>query len=299
MTISLLMMIVAVAGFLAVTVISNYVCRGQLSKMAGMTIAMSVAMLFGLLSGIALGVYFQENLFLSTILSMGIALFAGYLVAFPFGTLAVLEGVMAALMGGMMGAMLGVMVIGFQADILIKIIFTFYIVMNTIILMYIWKHKIEGIPLFKNPMFSFVTLFSFFYFFHQLGPVMQVNDQQNSPYRSAEHSTQSSKTLTITAEEYRYTPEKIVVKKGEAVNIQLMNKGQVEHDIEFLNKEGVKVENAQMHQHSRQGTIHLHAMPGRENAISMVFEKSGEYRFVCTLPKHQELGMEGKILVES
>ena len=83
--------------------------RARITCMTGMMAAMTVGMMAGLAVGAALGFFYRQDLFTSSLMAMVIGIAAGVATGLPIGTMAVMDGLMAGLMGGMMGAMLGQM----------------------------------------------------------------------------------------------------------------------------------------------------------------------------------------------
>lgn len=86
--------------------------KGNFKKMTGMTVVMVFVTLSSVTIGIILGIYFANDLTLSTIVSIVYGIVLGYFAGNSVSQLAVMEGLGAGVMGGMMGAMLGYMIPG-------------------------------------------------------------------------------------------------------------------------------------------------------------------------------------------
>lgn len=307
-TISFYIMIIVVILLGAYTSFLGIKNKDTIEKMASMTVGMSIGMIASLLIGVLLGVILKGNLFISTILSMGISVVLIYMIAGTFGILAILESFLSAIMGGMMGAMLGDMVDTQYADPLIKIMFTLYVFVISVIICYVFHHKSRIIRYLRNPLMYAGIMASFFILFHQLGPVVKVPTinsnnihqlHQTESSNNLELSKNNSASMLILSEEYNYTPRNLSIKKGQTVTIKLENKGKIEHDLEFKRSQGIKIQNGTTHQHEGNNALHLHAIPGKASEITVTFTQDGIYNFYCTLPSHEQLGMNGTITVGS
>ncbi|WP_052158977.1 hypothetical protein [Halobacillus sp. BBL2006] len=89
-----------------------------------MVIAMATGTSLGLVIGLLGAAFYQDNLFLSLLISLsGGAILSG-LCSFKLGVVSTLEGVTAGLMGGLMGAMLSEMVLPNQSLLFIQLLLT-------------------------------------------------------------------------------------------------------------------------------------------------------------------------------
>ena len=84
--------------------------KGNFEKMIGMTVVMVFVTLSSVTIGIILGIYFANDLTVSTIVSIVYGIVLGYFAGKSVSKLAIMEGLGAGVMGGMMGAMLGYMI---------------------------------------------------------------------------------------------------------------------------------------------------------------------------------------------
>ena len=90
--------------------------------------------------------------------------------------------------------------------------------------------------------------------------------------------------VRVTAEEYAFDPTKIVVARGgTSLPITLDNQGDLAHDIKVLDGE------------RELGGVP--SFPGGEQRTGTVPLAPGQYRFVCTVADHEELGMVGELQV--
>ncbi len=87
--------------------------------------------------------------------------------------------------------------------------------------------------------------------------------------------------VRIVATEFKYAPAKVRVAAGRAVMLVLDNSGaETEHGL-FVPALGFR----------------LQAKGGEIARKSSVFEKPGEYEFICDLPGHRDAGMTGTLVV--
>ena len=87
--------------------------------------------------------------------------------------------------------------------------------------------------------------------------------------------------VRIVSTEFRFAPAKVWVTAGRAVTLVLDNSGaETEH--------GISV---------RALGFRLQAKAGEIARKTAVFDKPGEYEFICDLPGHRESGMKGTLIV--
>lgn len=272
--------------------------------MIGMTVAMALGMSVGLTIGIIAGLNAPGNILTVTVIGSLAGLIAGILAGLPISLVAVLDGFLSGIMGGMMGAMLGVMIPPDQAPIALKIIIILYLAVMAIILMTLAQSNSSS----KNGIQKVVTLAAFLLVFYTFNlsnlTINQLTNlsfgKQMSNMEMNLDKDQKSKNLIVDAEEFRFLPNVISIKKGQPVTITLDNTGKVEHDLEIvgatqrtfklIKKTGVT------HQHGP-NDVHVHSAPGQKESISFIPEESGTYKFICTIPGHKEAGMIGEIMV--
>lgn len=125
LTLLSILMIVLLSGYI---VLNTYKRKKSITGMPGMMIAMSIGMMSSLALGFQLGIVFDHDLAVPSIIAILFGLGTGYFTGKPLSILASLDGMLAGIMGGMMGAMLGSM-LGFTyimvlfVDILFILIF--------------------------------------------------------------------------------------------------------------------------------------------------------------------------------
>ena len=103
------------------------------------------------------------------------------------------------------------------------------------------------------------------------------------------------------ADNMRFTPDDITVKRGETVRLVATNKGQVLHELVLGTANDLKQHAELMRKHP--GMEHeephmTHVKPGKTGEVVWQFTKAGEFEFACLIPGHFEAGMVGKVRVK-
>ncbi|MFS0577300.1 plastocyanin/azurin family copper-binding protein [Sporosarcina sp. 179-K 3D1 HS] len=286
-----------------IVIILALIWKKKFQTMQGMIISMFFAMNVGLTAGVLLGVTYQGNLFLTTILSMAIGVFAGSICGLCFGILSVLEGFMAGIMGGMMGAMVGEMIDAEQSNSLIQIFLLLSFSTIFIIAILITPHnsKVQNKKWLLKPF-----LLSGIIAVYLIGGSSLAGDLglQTKPELSSDASTTVKSTenlsiqkVAIETGEMRYSKNKIIMEKDKPVSLTLKNLDNIEHDIE-IEMPFKNMTNEFKHKHEmKKNAIHLHATPNSMVKLTFTPTETGVYEYVCTVPGHKEFGMVGKLIV--
>ena len=88
--------------------------------------------------------------------------------------------------------------------------------------------------------------------------------------------------LVVTAMEFVFEPGELRLRVGTTVNLTLVNRGQLYHDLSI----------------SDLGFV-LTADPGDSARGAVTVTEVGRFRFVCSVPGHAEAGMTGTLVVEA
>ncbi len=125
-------------------------------------------------------------------------------------------------------------------------------------------------------------------------PTPTAEDQQSAAPTSSEQSTTpsvtettgdamtaSTKEITVTGQNFSFTPSKITVKKGDKVKIIFKNSGGV-HDF-VIDELGVK---------TKQITA------GQSDTVEFIAGKAGSFEYYCSIGNHRQMGMKGTLIVE-
>ncbi|WP_408011492.1 cupredoxin domain-containing protein [Pseudalkalibacillus sp. A8] len=266
--------------------------------MTGKMVSMTLGMGVGLTIGLILGILYSGNLFYSTVLGVIVGITVGILSGIPLGLMAVLDGILSGTMGGMMGAMLGEMIAPEYRDAAVKIMIIIFVGMMMILCLLL-QQSTNGkfMSILKNPI-SIILIFGLIFLsfeytesFFSAGPELNNQGQHHD-----DNETKHSKTILIKANEYNFSPVDIKIEKGQSISILFENIGEVEHDFEIV---GLEADTSPYgHHHSQQANpVHVHAKPGEEKNFLFTPLESGTFRFICTIPGHEESGMSGTIEV--
>lgn len=272
--------------------------RSKISNMAGMMISMSIGMIGGLTVGVILGVLLLGNLFTSTVLAMLVGVLAGFLAGLPVGLIAVIDGTLAGIMGGMMGAMLGEMIVPEHQETIIRVMFLLFLGIVVILYRMMQQEFIKSKAIINHPVVMIVIFVLISLGHNQVGPLIPASDSPDN--NNNHHHSMDAKNVVILADDYSFSPSHTEIKAGEMVKITLDNIGKVEHDIEIIGLEAEIEEQSSSHDHGQTNNqLHLHSFPGEKQNISFTAYTPGTYRYICTLPGHEELGMTGLIEIVS
>ena len=90
-------------------------------------------------------------------------------------------------------------------------------------------------------------------------------------------------TLTGT-DDFRFRPSTVSVKAGQPLEVTFKNGGEILHD--FTAQQGL----------AKQVTILEQG--GQSGSATITYDKPGTYKFFCSQPGHDQLGMHGTITVQ-
>jgi uncharacterized cupredoxin-like copper-binding protein len=103
------------------------------------------------------------------------------------------------------------------------------------------------------------------------------------------------------ADNMRFTPSEVTVKRGETIKFVVHNDGKVLHEMVLGTKTAI-AEHAELMkkfpemEHADANMAHV--KPGKAGEIIWQFTKAGEFQFACLQPGHFEAGMVGKVTVK-
>ncbi len=80
--------------------------------------------------------------------------------------------------------------------------------------------------------------------------------------------------IVVKAVDLGFEPDRLTLSAGEAVNLRLVNEGQLFHDLTLDDP-----------------ALHVNVDPGEEVVTGLVIDEPGTYEAVCTVPGHTEAGM--------
>ncbi|MBI4499279.1 MAG: hypothetical protein HY689_15435 [Chloroflexi bacterium] len=114
-----------------------------------------------------------------------------------------------------------------------------------------------------------------------------------------------TQTATLTAQEFAFSPQEIVLRAGVPVRLTMVNEGKLEHDITAL---GLHNDGDVADTHDMQGPghtmetmlpgmVHVSANGGGRAAVDFT-PRAGTFEFYCSIAGHREAGMRGILRVE-
>jgi plastocyanin len=108
------------------------------------------------------------------------------------------------------------------------------------------------------------------------------DDDEDTPGRTA--TVDAGGTVAVSAREYEFDPERIVVEGGGPLTIELDNEGDLAHNLR-VRRNGREIG----------GTP---TFPGGRTESGHVRLEPGTYEMLCTVGDHAELGMTGELEVK-
>lgn len=99
--------------------------------------------------------------------------------------------------------------------------------------------------------------------------------------RSASARSDATAAVTVTATEFRFRLSKRAFRRGSIVAFKLINRGEDVHDFKV---KGFK----------RKTPV---IQPGSQYTLRLTFKKAGRYTYLCTVPRHAQLGMSGTLVI--
>lgn len=91
-----------------------------------------------------------------------------------------------------------------------------------------------------------------------------------------------TKTFTVSAKEYGFTPSKISVNKGDHIVITFKNMGSFSHNLTI----------------SDLGLATDTLASGQSATLDFVASQTGTFSFICSVDGHKDLGMQGSLEVK-
>ena len=102
------------------------------------------------------------------------------------------------------------------------------------------------------------------------------------PGFAASNAPTAAVTINVTATDFKFRLSKKTVPRGSVVTFKVVNKGNAIHDFDIPEL--------------RKGTKYL--TRGKTATLKVTLNKAGAYRYVCTVPRHIQLGMDGRLRVQ-
>jgi uncharacterized cupredoxin-like copper-binding protein len=102
------------------------------------------------------------------------------------------------------------------------------------------------------------------------------------------------------ADTMRFTPAQITVERGETIRFEVINSGQVRHEMTLGTPAELIAHAEQMRKHPEMEHADSNAVtvdPGQRGEIVWRFTRAGAVEFACLQPGHFEAGMRGAVQV--
>jgi uncharacterized cupredoxin-like copper-binding protein len=100
----------------------------------------------------------------------------------------------------------------------------------------------------------------------------------------------------------RFTPDTLVVKRGETLRIVVKNAGKARHEFVLGSRAELEAHAAMMQKFpdmAHDEPYMAHVAPGQTGSIVWTFNRAGDFDFGCLVPGHLQAGMAGRIRVEA
>jgi uncharacterized cupredoxin-like copper-binding protein len=125
---------------------------------------------------------------------------------------------------------------------------------------------------------------------HSKSRIYDASKVEDTPFGRGGNAKAVTRTIKVDmADNMRFTPADVTVKRGETVRFVVHNGGKVLHEMVLGTKEALQ-------EHADANMAHV--QPGKAGEIVWQFAKAGEFEFACLQPGHFEAGMVGKVTVK-
>lgn len=125
--------------------------------------------------------------------------------------------------------------------------------------------------------------------------------KEQTPWGMAGDAKAVQRTLTLRMDDaMRFTPNHIGVREGDTVRLQVLNQGQLLHEIVLgtqatLNEHAAQMQKFPGMEHDAPHMAHVSA--GKQGEIVWQFNRPGQFGFACLIDGHYQAGMTGTITV--
>jgi uncharacterized cupredoxin-like copper-binding protein len=133
-----------------------------------------------------------------------------------------------------------------------------------------------------------------------VAPEKHVKAEQTA-FGTAGDPRRVSRSIDMDAfDSFRYSPDKLTVKRGETIRFVVHNKGTLQHEVVIgtmhaLKEHAALMKNFPEMQHEAPNMLHV--APGQSSEIVWRFNRAGTFSFACLIAGHFEAGMVGTIVV--
>jgi len=129
------------------------------------------------------------------------------------------------------------------------------------------------------------------------------HDDEATAYGEPGKATQVGRTIEVqAADNMRYAPAAITVRRGETVKFVVKNTGKLPHEFVLGNAQSLKEHAEVMRrypdmEHDDPNMVKM--APGGTGNLIWKFTRAGTVEFACLIPGHYEAGMKGRIRVNA
>jgi uncharacterized cupredoxin-like copper-binding protein len=110
--------------------------------------------------------------------------------------------------------------------------------------------------------------------------------------------------VSITMNEFTFSPPSITIQAGQPIVITLQNDGEQEHDfvVKTIDVSSVSTDGSGVGGHHMSGDhadydLHISTMAGRTSVLKFTADKTGTYKIFCSVEGHEVAGMVGELIV--
>ena len=136
---------------------------------------------------------------------------------------------------------------------------------------------------------------------HATPPTKKAIKAEQMDFGIAGDPKKATRTIDVDAHDtFRYSPDKITVKRGQTVRFVMRNKGNILHEIVIGTPKELEEHAALMKKFpemEHEAPYMLHVQPGKSGEIVWRFNRSGTFQFACLIAGHFEAGMVGTVVV--
>ena len=129
------------------------------------------------------------------------------------------------------------------------------------------------------------------------------HDDEATAYGEPGKATQVGRTIEVqAADNMRYTPAAITVRRGETVKFVVKNTGKLPHEFVLGNAQSLKEHAETMRRYpdmEHDDPNMAKVAPGGTGNLIWKFTRAGTVEFACLIPGHYEAGMKGRIRVNA
>ncbi|MBB5204854.1 putative cupredoxin-like copper-binding protein [Inhella inkyongensis] len=113
--------------------------------------------------------------------------------------------------------------------------------------------------------------------------------------------TRAQRTVKVEMDDtMRFKPDRLEVREGETLRLQIHNKGKVMHEFVLGTPKELQAHAAMMQKFpdmAHDEPYMAHVPPGKTGEIVWTFNRPGEFQFACLIAGHFQAGMVGTLVV--